>query len=623
MTTSPREDSFHLDVVALRQTVDNTGNPRAAMALAVVEEFGGWVGLAPREASGVPDWNAAAADEFDLLAAPIDAHECDRLLLIIEELPGMPDTRLPVHFATDGMPRVRVLRGKVGDDTLAIRIMGRILTPPEARMTAANDNTPPEPIDPWAQHASPALPPGLLPPMLEEFARTEAGIIGVDPGGVAAAALAVCAAAIPDRIRLRVKKHDEGWHESARLWVALVGNPSAKKSPVINITTHPLKEIDGELFAEFVKRKRLYDAMPPDARAAEAPPCNTRIRLEDTTIEAAQEILRDSPDGLLCIRDELSGWFGSMEKYAAGRGSAVDKSFWLQAFNGGSYTINRINRGSVWIDNLSISLLGGIQPDPMRRIASELQDDGLLQRLFPIVMQPAGVGLDVPVPPVVADFRMLVRRLHAMKPPTAGKLHVETTLRFSEAAQAIRSDLAERHHRLATGWEAVNTKLAAHIGKYDGLFARLCVVFHAAEHADQLLPVEVSEDTARRASEFLHRFLFRHAVAFYSDVLGLSDRHDAVLATAGFILSKGLKEITARDVMRGDRIMRNLKPADVEAVLDTLDGYGWLEPQLSFRRDARRWAVRPEVHSMFERKAAAEKARRAEVRALIASTLSK
>ncbi|MCB4771452.1 DUF3987 domain-containing protein [Ancylobacter sp. Lp-2] len=619
MTAQPEIDLATLDQFSL---LAGNQDPRALVALALLDDIGGCVGLAPREASGVPDWTAAAADDFEVLETPLAASDADRLLVWIVDMPGIPSSTLLVHFAVDGTPRIRVVRGKVGDDDLAMRIIGRICTPPAERMTAANDNTVPDPIDPWAQHASPALPPGLLPPVLEEFARTEAGIIGVDAGGVAAAALAVCAASIPDRIKLRVKKHDDSWHESARLWVALVGNPSAKKSPVINIATHPLKEIDGELFAEFVKRKRLYDAMPTEARGAEPPPKNTRVRLEDTTIEAAQEILKDSPDGLLCIRDELSGWFGSMEKYAAGRGAAVDRSFWLQSFNGGSYTVNRINRGSVWIDNLSISLLGGIQPDPMRRIAADLHDDGLLQRLFPIVMQPAGVGLDVPVPPVVADYAILIKRLHVLKLPVGEKPPIEKPLRFSEGALAIRQELTERHHRLATGWEAVNKKLAAHIGKYDGLFARLCVVFHCVEHADLLLPVEVSEDTARRAGEFLHRFLFKHAVAFYSDVLSAGERHDAVLAAAGVILSKGLREVTARDVMRGDRMLRGIDLQDIEAVMQQLDAYGWLEPQISLRRDSRRWSVRPEVHTLFARKAADEKQRRAEVRALIAASLS-
>lgn len=108
--------------------------------------------------------------------------------------------------------------------------------------------------------------------------------------------------------------------------------------------------------------------------------------LQDTTIEAAQNILRDSPDGLLCYQDEMSGWFGSMDKYSGGRGAAKDRAFWLEAYNGGHYSVQRVGRGSVFIENLSVSLVGGIQPEPVRKIADDSVDDGLLQRLLPIML---------------------------------------------------------------------------------------------------------------------------------------------------------------------------------------------------------------------------------------------
>ena len=49
----------------------------------------------------------------------------------------------------------------------------------------------------------------------------------------------------------------------------------------------------------------------------------------DTTIEAAQEILKDSPNGVLLDQDELSGFFGSMDKYSGARGAQKDRAFWL------------------------------------------------------------------------------------------------------------------------------------------------------------------------------------------------------------------------------------------------------------------------------------------------------
>jgi hypothetical protein len=63
-------------------------------------------------------------------------------------------------------------------------------------------------------------------------------------------------------------------------------------------------------------------------------------------------LLKDSPNGVLSKRDELSGFFGAMDKYAAGRGAAADRAFWLTAFNGGEYVSDRIGRGSCYIPNL-------------------------------------------------------------------------------------------------------------------------------------------------------------------------------------------------------------------------------------------------------------------------------
>jgi hypothetical protein len=72
--------------------------------------------------------------------------------------------------------------------------------------------------------------------------------------------------------------------------------------------------------------------------------------LQDTTIEATQDILKDSPNGVLCFQDELSGWFGSMDKYSNARGAAKDRAFWLEAFNGAPYSVHRVGRGSVFIE---------------------------------------------------------------------------------------------------------------------------------------------------------------------------------------------------------------------------------------------------------------------------------
>ena len=86
-------------------------------------------------------------------------------------------------------------------------------------------------MDLWAKFDPPTLPRGLLPEVIEDFAFDRGMTMGCDMSGIAVGALAVCAAAIPDDIQLQPKRHDTGWQEAARLWVALVGRSQHHEEP--------------------------------------------------------------------------------------------------------------------------------------------------------------------------------------------------------------------------------------------------------------------------------------------------------------------------------------------------------------------------------------------------------
>jgi hypothetical protein len=516
------------------------------------------------------------------------------------------------------------------------------LDPPPTEAKARADEATVTPIDLWGHLNPPELPRGLLPKVIEQFALVQGGLMGVDPGGLAVAALVVCAAAITDDIELQVKKHDRGWTESARLWAALVGMPSTKKTPTMREAVRPLAKIDAAYAREYASAKQRYDALPQDQRRLVTKPVRRQLKLEDTSIEAAQEVLRDNPSGVLCMADELSGWFGSMDKYNSGRGAAKDRGFWLQAWNGGTYSVNRVTRDCYLIQNLSVSVLGGIQPDLIRKMIDEAHDDGLIQRLLPIVVRAGTEGQDTPAHDVVEAYAHLIESLHKLQPTFAtgwdNPSGLADKLEFDDDAQAIRRRLEKKHLELM-GLEVINKKLVAHVGKYDSFFTRLCVVFHCIEHVSanepaqasmfasehprerpQLknLPCTITAATAERAARFLHEFLLRHAAAFYAGVLDLSDDHDRLAAVAGYILAHKLERVTNRDVARGDRTMRRLKRRDTEEVFEQLGALGWLFPEPAPRpTDPRHWRVNPEVHRLFAERAGREAARRAEVRNLL------
>ena len=435
------------------------------------------------------------------------------------------------------------------------------------------------PVDLWGKFEPPSLPTGLLPSVIEQYAIQQSELMGCDAGGLAMAALTVCAAVISDRIELQMKIHDPNWKESARIWTALVGLPSTKKSPIMRQAARTLVDLDLEMYRDHADALAEYNALPREERKINQRPQQKRLRIEDTTYEAARDLLMACPDGVLCLQDEMSGWFGAMDKYNSPRGVAKDRGFWMQSFNGGSYAFDRVGSGTGVIPNLSVSMLGGIQPDPMRKLVAEAHDDGLIQRLFTIVLKSATMGQDRPQLAVVNAYDNLVYSLHELQPPTnygEGNLvgYLPTVLHFDDSAQDLRNRLEQKHLDLQA-LEAINKKLAAHIGKYDGLFGRLCVLWHCIENVDQLTNV-ISFDTANRVAKFLHEFLLPHAIAFYTDILGLSDEHDRLTAVAGYILAHKLERVTNRDIAHGDRTMRKLTKRDTESVFEQLDALGWV-----------------------------------------------
>ncbi|WP_208436759.1 DUF3987 domain-containing protein, partial [Bartonella tribocorum] len=106
-----------------------------------------------------------------------------------------------------------------------------------------------------------------------------------------------------------------------------------------------------------------------------------RLIVNDVTVEKLGELLKENPRGLLLVRDELAGFLSNLER----KEYQSDRSFYLTAFNGNkSYTYDRIGRGTIFIPNATVSIIGGIQPARIIPIIQDMHrginDDGLMQR---------------------------------------------------------------------------------------------------------------------------------------------------------------------------------------------------------------------------------------------------
>lgn len=523
----------------------------------------------------------------------------------------------------------------------------------EPRPYAQNGTPPPswdaEPTDLWAtreQIGEPDLR-GALPPTLERFVLDAAKRIGIGASGVALAAIVTCAAAIPEGVRLQAKRADDTWTEGARLWGVLVGPPSAKKTPAINAAVAPLRELERQWAREHRKRmgeyeanQRIHEALSKAERATTAAPVKPmqpRAVIGDTTIEALGEILKATGDGelsgaptgkLLVAADELAGLIGRMDGYGNGGRLGADRPHYLELYNGGQHTVDRIGRGAVSIPSWAACIIGGIQPDVLRRGIADVQD-GLLQRF--LIVTPTTVA-DIDAAPdrkAMADYSDTVERLTTLKSPHASVPRPDDRrplpVRFSDAAHDVREEFfAEMRSRAVRAETSGDDALAAALAKWEGTFVRLALVFHAVENtaADREARAfqyqEVSAETATMAARFLWALLPGFE-AFYETLAGGDNRVLAeARAVAETILVEQRQQITARDAARAAR--RLVKDEKLRGlVLDYLVITSWLEPMAAARRDSKVYAVNPRAHAMFGDRAPAIREKRAQIAAQIAA----
>ncbi len=63
-----------------------------------------------------------------------------------------------------------------------------------------------------------------------------------------------------------------------------------------------------------------------------------------------------------------------MSRYSGG---GSDRRFYLKAYGGRAYTVERMGRKPVHIERLTVGVLGGIQPDRLHSLLIRSDDDGL------------------------------------------------------------------------------------------------------------------------------------------------------------------------------------------------------------------------------------------------------
>jgi hypothetical protein len=451
-------------------------------------------------------------------------------------------------------------------------------------------------FNPWERFVVPAFPIETLPRVLQDFVAYQEISTGADPAAIAMAALTACSAALDQQITLKMMASG-GWYARPRLWTLLVGEPSTKKTPVMSACVRPLRDFEG-IGVKAHKLDMARHLAIPKAERGDPPPPPTRFVFNNITSEALGGHLEHQDRGALYENDEVAGWVSQMEKY--GKGGGAERSFWAQAFNGGPMTVDRVGRGTVFVQNLCVAFLGGIQPDRLSEVTN-LTSDGLLQRLMPVMMRQANYPSEVPSEGPAEAYHHLVTFLLNLKP--SGLRMDEGGLR---AADEFRRHLFELERM-----DALGRGFCTFVGKLAGLHGSLALVLHILGDPREAMYDPVSERVVRDATRIMEDFVIPHALVFYQSA-GDSGDWDVMRSIASYVLTSDKDRFTPSDFTSGVRLLRGLSLWDLSQKLSPIVAGGWLSEDM-IGGAVKAWFVTPGLRRALAEQRRVEITKKAEI----------
>lgn len=462
---------------------------------------------------------------------------------------------------------------------------------------------------------------------------------------VAVCLLTSLGALIGARVAIKPKQLDD-YSIVPNLWGGIIAPPSSKKSPAISAGTRHLdrlvlqakeqfeleqkesiakgivfKSIEKSLAKKLDKVEEAQDKLKlaqeiADMQTeAEKPPVLKRYFTNDSSPEALADLERSNPNGILVIRDELIGLLSSLDQNDTDTGRA----FYLEGWNGtGSYQFDRITRGSGFIQNHCLSVLGGIQPDKLmsylEKTIKGMGNDGLLQRfqllIYPDLAQWQYSDSKSDKEAKEAVFN-LFKQLDELNEHELTKLgakpcddfNARPYFRFTvEAQQAYKAWSTQLNSQIIPNEE--HAIIQEHLSKFGKLMPSLALIFHLVDSVQLGVSVGgVSLSCVEMAIKWCD-YLESHARRIYGMVL-----HSASFKASA--LAMKLERLKLSDSWRIDGFSprelhrKNWKGLTelnaVNEALEVLVDYEWLnelEIESTHRggRPSKRYLINPKIY---------------------------
>jgi hypothetical protein len=224
------------------------------------------------------------------------------------------------------------------------------------------------------------------------------------------------------------------------------------------------------------------------------------------------------------IVDELAGLFLNLARYSGGS----DREFWLEAWNGKYFVVERMGRESVVIDHLLVGMCGGFQPDKLNRSFSGDADGLYTRMLFAWPPEPAYQKLTDHVQEVEPEFYNTLMRLIDLPAEQDGELLI-SPVSLSFDARAAFEDFREYVHDQKAALDGKDrewwAKAPAHVLRLSGTLAYLDWARRTAGQAAIVEePNRVDARFVKAAVTLVRDYFWTHARAALRQI-GTTERH--------------------------------------------------------------------------------------------------
>lgn len=217
----------------------------------------------------------------------------------------------------------------------------------------------------------------VFPEKLQLVAREYSRATGAPICFLGGAMLTVAGVALGNSARLTYGNYTA----NGVMFLCVIGRRGTGKSHPLDFILNPLKEIDSNIWKSFKNELSEWEQeVKQNPKSRQPEPAQPSMTITtDATPEGLVSLHENNSRSLLIHRDELSGLVASFDQYSKGGESQK----YLQIWNGQSICIARKGSGMTRIDRPHISILGGIQPEILPKLAEKSRiSDGFLDRFL-------------------------------------------------------------------------------------------------------------------------------------------------------------------------------------------------------------------------------------------------